>query len=69
MLIWGRVNEARGLGIVEPPISGEIGRGVLVDRVLADVNDSLVPVRLYNPGAKDTVIREGTTAGYFTPAC
>ena len=68
VLVRGRVNEARGLGIIEPLESGEIGRGgVLVARVLADVNDSLVPLRLFNPGVEDAVIKEGTMAGYFTP--
>ncbi|XP_041484593.1 uncharacterized protein LOC121431153 [Lytechinus variegatus] len=68
VLVRGRVKETQGVGIIEPSDSCEVGqKGILVARVLADVNQNLVPLRLFNPGKEDAVIKEGTMAGYFTP--
>ena len=57
-----------GDAILEPVDGGELAqKGIMVARVLVDASEDNFPVRIFNPGQQDCVVRQGTMAGYITP--
>ena len=70
MLVPGSVKTREnltGIGLVEPAENGELSaKGLLIARVLVEVGDSSLPVRVFNPNQNECVIKRGTLVGYVT---
>ena len=56
-----------GLGLIEPAHNELTRKGILVARVLVGADDTTFPIRVYNPGHKECIVKRGTLAGFITP--
>ena len=68
-LISGHVKsntDRTGFGLIEPAHNELTRKGILVARVLVGADDTTLPIRVYNPGHKECVVKRGTLAGYIT---
>ena len=55
-------------GLIEPSDRGEVAqKGMVVARVLVNSEEEVLPVRVFNPGKRECVVKEGTMVGFLTP--
>ena len=70
-LVPGCVTGAKsydGLAVIEPAEKSEIAdKGMVVARVLVRANEETLPIRVFNPGKMQCVVKKGTMAGSLTP--
>ena len=57
-----------GLGVIEPVERSEIAdKGMVVAQVLVRASGDALPIRVFNPGKRECVVKKGTLAGLLTP--
>ncbi|XP_022097592.1 uncharacterized protein LOC110983035, partial [Acanthaster planci] len=55
-------------GLIEPSDRSEVAdKGMIVARVLVNSEEEVLPVRVFNPGKRECVVKEGTMVGFLTP--
>ena len=63
-ILQGRVQSRKkvnGIGVIEPADRNEIAdKGMLVARTVVTAEQGVLPIRVFNPGRRECVVRRGT---------